>query len=482
MRFGRIVENRILVKESENTSETRHISILVEEDRKPSERNPGNHHSRNPDTSMYSAGDVVTVLPEQCEKRVEALCRRFNLSTDIPVDLQKNLGDEAGNPGDAGGGGGVDSLHRGVRLGDLIQGTLDCTGASPAKWFFELLEYYCPSTASLEKEKLRFLISAEGSEDLYIYNKREHRTVAEVLSEFPSVKLPLSHFLDACPILQPRSFSIASAPSQNPRKIELCVKMVSQRTPDGRLRRGLCTSWFKNIPIDSIVSIWIEAGKLRLPDHDPTKYQRPPNPHPSTFSSRTENHLNHLNLIKSPKSEKYGDFDDSYGNENVTERGTGDSKLPLILVGPGTGFAPLRSLIQERILTNERLRRGRPGPILLFFGCKHRERDHIYREEMESWRRRGVFGNGGGVFYAYSRDQAAKRYVTDDIEDHGDLVWKLIQQGARIIVSGSAKQMPDDVFKSFRKVAAQHGNMSIPKAARFVQDLEKAGRYLVEAW
>jgi len=57
--------------------------------------------------------------------------------------------------------------------------------------------------------------------------------------------------------------------------------------------------------------------------------------------------------------------------------------VPLIMVGPGTGLAPLRAFAQERAVARRRLAAlGVPPPRssdLLFFGCRRESEDFLYR-------------------------------------------------------------------------------------------------------
>jgi NADPH-ferrihemoprotein reductase len=76
----------------------------------------------------------------------------------------------------------------------------------------------------------------------------------------------------------------------------------------------------------------------------------------------------------------------------------------MILIGPGTGLAPFRGFIQDR--DNQRSS-GRPiGEIVLFFGCRHRQSDFIYEQEILEYHTRGTISH---LFLAFSRDQVIVR-------------------------------------------------------------------------
>lgn len=55
-------------------------------------------------------------------------------------------------------------------------------------------------------------------------------TLLEVLEEFPSVRLPPALLLTQLPLLQPRYYSISSAPGPSPGQIHLTVAVVTYRS------------------------------------------------------------------------------------------------------------------------------------------------------------------------------------------------------------------------------------------------------------
>lgn len=55
-------------------------------------------------------------------------------------------------------------------------------------------------------------------------------TLLEVLEQFPSVALPAPLILTQLPLLQPRYYSVSSAPSAHPGEIHLTVAVLAYRT------------------------------------------------------------------------------------------------------------------------------------------------------------------------------------------------------------------------------------------------------------
>jgi sulfite reductase (NADPH) flavoprotein alpha-component len=54
----------------------------------------------------------------------------------------------------------------------------------------------------------------------------------------------------------------------------------------------------------------------------------------------------------------------------------GEGATDIIMIGPGTGIAPFRAFIHERVASKA------AGTNLLYFGCRHRATDFLYREEL----------------------------------------------------------------------------------------------------
>jgi cytochrome P450 / NADPH-cytochrome P450 reductase len=150
------------------------------------------------------------------------------------------------------------------------------------------------------------------------------------------------------------------------------------------------------------------------------------------------------------------------------------------MIGPGTGIAPLRALLQERAYTIPR-DRGL-GPCALLFGCRHPEKDWLYHEEFEelhaAHRGLDLFVTGFSL-----APPTPKTYVQALILRHGSTLFRWIaDHGAHVLVSGSAKRMPADVVQAVTEILQTHGGATAVEAAAYVTAMERTKRLVIEAW
>jgi len=99
---------------------------------------------------------------------------------------------------------------------------------------------------------------------------------------------------------------------------------------------------------------------------------------------------------------------------------------PVILVGPGTGVAPMRAFLEYRVS------QGAAANTTLYFGCRLAKADLYYAEEWEELRKLGI-----RVEVAASRDQDAKIYVQDLIKRDKALIQEWIEKRrGHVYISG----------------------------------------------
>lgn len=303
-------------------------------------------------------------------------------------------------------------------IDELFSRYLDIGGV-PKRGFFEQLSLFAKDKA--EQDKLLEISSAEGTDLYYDYCIKERRNYIEVLEEFPSARPPLHRLLEIIPILQPRHYSIASSGLFNPKKLELCVALVEYKTRLGRKREGICSGYISSLKKEDEVILWIRSGSFSAP---------PPS-------------------------------------------------VPLILIGPGTGVAPMRALIQERY-ESFHANSNTSADTLLFFGCRKCNSDFLFEHDWNDIDSKT--SSKIKTIVAFSQDQENKIYVTDKIRENGELLWQLISQDAFIFIAGSAKKMPMDVRKALKYVISTYSSVTEDQAEKNIGRMEKLGRYNLECW
>ena len=147
-----------------------------------------------------------------------------------------------------------------------------------------------------------------------------------------------------------------------------------------------------------------------------------------------------------------------------------DTTKPLIMIGPGTGIAPFRAFIQERVA------QGASGKHWLFFGDRNRKTDFYYEEEWNQYAQEGHLR----LDLAFSRDQEHKIYVQDRLQENAQEVWQWIDQGATIYVCGDAKTMAKAVQSTLLGIIHTQGKQE--DAPAFLKTLRKEKRYLTDVY
>ncbi|HEX6932954.1 MAG TPA: cytochrome P450 [Streptosporangiaceae bacterium] len=154
-----------------------------------------------------------------------------------------------------------------------------------------------------------------------------------------------------------------------------------------------------------------------------------------------------------------------------------DVTKPMIFVSAGTGFAPMRAFLWERLA----LRRA--GAALaeaaLFNGIRSPGLDYIYRDEVERLTAEGVLDH---VHVAASRERPGRReHVQDRLREQGALVWRLLSAGGYAYVCGS-QPMRAAVRSALVDVVAHHGSLPPAQAGAYVSEMETTGRYRPDLW
>jgi len=149
-----------------------------------------------------------------------------------------------------------------------------------------------------------------------------------------------------------------------------------------------------------------------------------------------------------------------------------DHAVPIIMVGPGTGIAPFRAFLHERMATRA------PGRNWLFFGHQRHDYDFFYHDELSGMKAAGVLTR---LSLAWSRDDKNQFYVQDRMRQVGNDIWAWLSQGAHFYVCGAVR-MGQDVERALIDIIVEHGARSPDQAIAYVADLKKRSRYQTDTY
>ncbi len=148
------------------------------------------------------------------------------------------------------------------------------------------------------------------------------------------------------------------------------------------------------------------------------------------------------------------------------------SDTPIIMIGPGTGIAPFKAFLQERMASSTQTKNW------LFFGERNKNYDYYYQEFLENL----SSNNTLDIDLAFSRDQESKIYVQDLIKEKGEKFFKWVQDNATIYVCGDAKQMAKSVEAAILDVFKKHGKMTELESKTYLKELRRNKRYLCDVY
>src|SRR5262249_34425847 len=236
--------------------------------------------------------------------------------------------------------------------------------------------------------------------------------VLAAIEKFPGIRPDPEAFIESLDPLQPRLYSIASSPKVDRNPVSLTVDAV--RYDVGRRRRLGVASTF-------LAERASEGQKIKVYVQKAHGFGLPADP-----------------------------------------------SAPIIMIGPGTGIAPFRAFLHERMATKA------PGHNWLFFGHQRSDYDFFYADELAGMKSAGVLTR---LSLAWSRDAEEKFYVQDRMRQVGRDLWAWLAEGAHLYVCGDAQRMAKDVERALVDIVAQHGARTSDEAVAFVNELKKKGRY-----
>ncbi|KJY01844.1 nadph-dependent fmn fad containing oxidoreductase like protein [Zymoseptoria brevis] len=312
----------------------------------------------------------------------------------------------------------------------------------PRRTFFASLSYLLQPTdpdSDMAYQKTRLLELADPSliDELWDYTTRPKRTILEVMMDFTQVKIPFQYILSIIPLMRGRQFSIASGGAlkqdeQDRTRLQLLVAILDPPSPIIKYRRryGVATRYISTLRAGQRISIGVQPGYL---DVSPAELD-----------------------------------------------------VPAIMIGPGTGLAPMRSLIWERAMWRSQLSSTSLIPHdelttkdLLFTGHRSPSSDFFFADEYPTFPTLTVHPS-------FSRSpEHPRQYVQDAILAHSrEIYTALVRKGGRVFVCGRSGAMPKAVREAICQVLAKESEegMSGEESEMWVARLEKEGRWRQETW
>ncbi len=250
----------------------------------------------------------------------------------------------------------------------------------------------------------------------------KRKSVFDLLEEHPACELPFHAYLEMLSLLAPRYYSISSSPSGDPQRCSVTVGVVEGPASSGRgIYKGICSNYLAGRRAGETIQATVRETKagFRLPD---------------------------------------------------------DAAVPIIMVGPGTGLAPFRGFLQERAAL--KAKGASLGPAMLFFGCRHPDRDYLYADELKAFAVDGITE----LHTAFSRAKGPKTYVQNLVAAQKDRVWSLIESGAIVYVCGDGGKMEPDVKAALVAIYRERKGADADAALRWIDDLGTSNRYVLDVW
>ena len=372
----------------------------------------------------FEPGDSLGVLPQNDPALVNALAARLGLDPNAVFELGWAEGQAPSGPTSAPP---LRHIRCPASVGAALTHAVDVT-APPRKSLLRVLAEAC--TDAGERRDLLTLCSRGGRDEYKVRCGDECPTLLDLLESHPSCAPGWAELLDALQPLQPRMYSITSAPEAHGGVPAVAFSVVEFSTPLGATRRGVATNWLDRRASDQTFRVPLYVKK--------STHFAPPT----------------------------------------------DVSHPVIMIGPGTGVAPFRGFLERRraMIAAADAASPPPGPAWLFFGCRRRDEDYLYRGDLESFAADGTLTE---LVTAFSRESSTtKTYVQHRIAERAAEVAAIVAAPeARVYVCGDGANMAKDVHGALVDALAVHvDGMDEKRASEMLMAMTKEGRYVRDIW
>lgn len=382
----------------------------------------------------YSTGDHLAIWPSNSNETIKTFIKAFGLQEKVDTVFSlKALDSTITIP-----------FPTPITYGAVIRHHLEITGQVSRQFLLSIVAF-APDADSkalvtrLSGDKVLF------AEEITAKKLNIADALLYISQGQPWTKVPFEFIIETVPHLQSRYYSISSSSLSEKTKIE--VTAVVEIEQEGKqLVTGVVTNLLNNIEIDQNKNTSKKPAvtyDLKGPRNKFVNYKLPVHVRRSTFK-----------LPSNPNT-------------------------PVIMIGPGTGVAPFRGFIRDRIAQKNN---GQTvGDSLLFYGCRRLTEDFLYKDEWSDYAKQ--LGSGFEIFTAFSREDATKKvYVQNKLNEQAVKLNKLIEAGAFIYVCGDASRMARDVQSTLARIIAKERNISEEKGVELIRSFKVQNRYQEDVW
>jgi len=344
-----------------------------------------------PPGTSYRSGDYIVILPMNSICNVRRVMKRFDLSPDDNIAI-------------TGTSKTFIATEAPTSIFDLLMTRVELSTPISQKQLQILAE------ASPENKRAKLLELASDE----IYKKEvipKRYSILDILEDHPDCKLPFAVYLDSLKPLSPRQYSVSSSPLAN-------VDFI--QTPEGTTVQRLIAS-------------------LTYDVHDEAAW---------SGDNRRFHGVASTYLARQEPGEKIRCFPRP---TNINFHLPTDPTVPIIMVCAGTGLAPMRGFIQERA-TIKNARNAKVGPAILYFGCRHFEKDFLYSDELRQWEADGVVSVRGCFSKVAPKGQKAQRVPDRMWDERKELAELFGEGGAKVFICGSASKLAKSTAEMCMKI------------------------------
>jgi NADPH-ferrihemoprotein reductase len=267
--------------------------------------------------------------------------------------------------------------------------------------------------------------------EVLIWANGEDYRADPATTSYTAWNIPFDRIVSGIPRLQPRYYSISSSPKIAPNSIHVtAVVLKYQPEQNDNHVYGVGTNYLLNLKLNM-------HGELERLEAQSVAQGREVGAPTYKLEGPRGKLRSESGGFKVPVHVRRSNF-----------RLPTSPKIPVIMIGPGTGVAPFRGFVQERVaLARRAIEKDGPdalkdwGTMTLYFGCRKREDDYLYEKEWEQYAEelKGKFV----IRTAFSRQPGepktyVQKLIADDREQIADAI--LTKKGY-VYICGDARSM-----------------------------------------